>query len=208
MDNMKELLMQEIEMMGIKTKGVLDAIRKVPRENFVETKYKKYAYGNYPLPIPGNQTVSQPYTVAFMAELLELEKGQKVLEIGAGSGYNAAVIAYIVDKNGKVLSLEINEDLVEFARKNIKKTGLKNVEVMLSDGSSGYKKEAPYDRIMVTANCPEVPENLVKQLKVGGILVVPVKSVMTKVIKKPDKVCVQEHGGFSFVPLRGKYGFR
>ncbi len=205
---MKELLVQEIVDMGIKDQRVVEAIKKIPRENFVEEKYKKYAYGNYPLPIPEGQTISQPYTVAFMLELMELKKGEKILEIGAGSGYNAAVMSDVVGEDGEIISIEINDKLVEFANNNLKKTGIKNVKIIKGDGSKGYENGAPYDKIIITADCPHMPEKLFEQLKDGGIMVLPLKSIMTKITKKGKEKIIREYGGFSFVPLRGKYGYR
>ncbi len=204
---MKEFLIDEIKAMGIKNEDVIKAIRKIPRENFVEEKYKKYAHGNYPLPIPKNQTISQPFTVAFMVELLELKKGEMVLEVGTGSGYNAAVMSEIIGSKGIIHSLEIYEKLVNFAQKNLENIGIKNAKIYFSDGSKGCPKGAPYDKIIVTANCPNIPDPLVDQLKEGGSMVLPVKSIMTKVTKKQGNNIIQEYGGFSFVPLKGKYGY-
>lgn len=145
-----------------------------------------------------------------MTEALELQKGHKVLEVGSGSGYQAAIIANIVGENGKVISTEIIDDLVKFAQENIKKLNLKNVKIINHDGSKGYEKEAPYDRIIVTAACPKIPNSLKKQLKENGIIVAPVgnlnEQVMIKARKKDNKLIEESLGHFMFVPLKGKYG--
>jgi protein-L-isoaspartate(D-aspartate) O-methyltransferase len=194
---------------GIKDKAILDAIMKVHRHLFVPKGMGDSAYGNYPLPIGAGQTISQPYTVAFMLQALELKKGHKVLEVGTGSGWNAALIAEMV-KPGKVYTTEIVPELAVFARKNLKKYS--NAEVVAVDGSAGYKKEAPYDRIVVTAACPRIPMPLIKQLADEGVLVAPVGEEygqqMMQLKKKGDKILERNLGSFVFVPLIGKYGFK
>jgi len=194
--------------MGIKDKRVLDAMLKVARHLYVPENLGSEAYGNYPLPIGSGQTISQPYTVAFMLEALELKKRDKVLEVGTGSGWNAALIAEIV-KPGKVFTTEIVEELVKSAKKNLRK--YKNVKVIRVDGSAGYKKEAPYDKIIVTAACPSVPNPLVEQLKDNGILIAPVGEEygqdMVKITKKKGKLVEKYLGSFVFVPLKGEYGY-
>lgn len=196
---------------GIKDKKVLKAILKINRGLFVPAGYKKEAYGNYPLPVGKGQTISQPWTVAFMLEALELKEGDKVLEIGAGSGWNAALMGFIVGEKGKVISTEVHEELVKNARESIKKAGLKNVKVIKWDGSKGYEKGKPYSKIICTAACPEIPKPWVKQLKGGGIIVAPVgeyTQVMVKAKKVKGKIIKEELGEFQFVPLRGRWGFK
>ena len=201
-----ERLIEELKLMGIKDERVLDAIKKVPRHKFILENYLSEAYANYPLSIGYNQTISQPYTVAFMLQALELKKNDKVLEIGTGSGWNAALISEIV-KPGKVYTTEIIKELVEFAKKNLK--DYKNVKVIYSDGSQGLKEYEPYSKIIVTAGCPEIPKPLIKQLKPNGILVAPVGSYSQKMLKiiKTKQLKIQELGDFVFVPLKGKFGF-
>jgi protein-L-isoaspartate(D-aspartate) O-methyltransferase len=205
-------MIRELETEGIKDKKVLEAMEKIPREEFVLEQFHNEAYANVPLPIGQDQTISQPYTVAFMLEALELKEGNKVLEIGTGSGYNACLIAEIVGKKGKVYTIEIIPELVELAKKNIKKAGMKNIEVIGGDGSRGYEKAKPYDRIIITAGAPKIPEPLTKQLKQGGILVGPVGSMyeqnMIKIIKKRKELIKKDLGLFIFVPLKGKYGHK
>jgi protein-L-isoaspartate(D-aspartate) O-methyltransferase len=147
-----------------------------------------------------------------MTQALELKEGQKVLEVGAGSGWQAAIIARIIGKNGKVITTEIIPELAEFAKNNIKKAKIKNVDVINYDGSQGYKKEAPYDRIIITAACPKIPPPIIEQLKTGGILVAPVGSLvfgqdMFKLRKTSSGIQTESLGCFVFVPLKGKYGY-
>jgi len=193
----------------IKDKKVIDAFRKIPREDFIE-KRKEESYGDYPLPIGEGQTISQPTTVAIMTQALELQKGHKVLEVGAGSGYQAAIISEIIGPEGKVISTEIIPELAKLAQNNVKKLELKNVEVIHYDGSKGYSKEAPYDRIIVAAASPAIPKPLISQLKEGGVIVVPVgnmlEQVMIKGRKYKGKLIEESLGDFMFVPLKGKHG--
>ena len=201
-----ERLIEELKLMGIKDEKVLEVIKKIPRHKFILENYLSEAYANYPLSIGYNQTISQPYTVAFMLQSLELKKNDKVLEIGTGSGWNAALISEIV-KPGKVYTTEIIKELVEFAKKNLK--DYKNVKVIYSDGSQGLKEYEPYSKIIVTAGCPEIPKPLIEQLKPNGILVAPVGSYSQKMLKitKNKQLKIQELGDFVFVPLKGKFGF-
>jgi len=195
---------------GIKDKKVLEAILKIDRKLFVPKGYEREAYGNYPLPIGEKQTISQPYTVAFMLEALELKEGDNILEVGAGSGWNAALMGFIVGEKRKVISTEVHEELVKFAKENIKKVGLENVKVVKWDGSKGYSKEAPFNKIICAAACPEIPESWVEQLKEGGMIAAPVgedEQVMVKGRKVKGKLIKEELGYFQFVLLKGKFGF-
>jgi len=195
---------------ALKTKPVIKASRKVKRERFCTSEHKDEAYEDRPLPIISGQTISQPTTVAMMTEALKLKNGQKVLEIGTGSGYQAAIISEVVGKRGNVYSVERIEELANFAKKNLKHEGYKNVEVITGDGSIGVKDRAPFDRIIVTAGSPKVPEALKSQLKVGGKIVIPVGPqydvqemfIITK--KRRDKFEVKDLGPFTFVPLIGE----
>ncbi len=197
----------------IKDKDVLQAFKDVPRENFVPEKFADQAYIDSPLPIAGGQTISQPSTVMVMTEELKVKTGQKILEVGTGSGYQAAILSKLVGSKGKIVSTEIVPELVDFARKNLEQSGIENVEVIEHDGSLGYEKGAPYDRIIITAACPKIPEPLIKQLKNGGILLGPVGSIlsgqeMIRITKKDDELKEERLGEFLFVPLRGKHGFK
>ncbi|MBL7055198.1 protein-L-isoaspartate(D-aspartate) O-methyltransferase [Candidatus Woesearchaeota archaeon] len=196
----------------IKDKKVIEAFKAIPREKFIPQEQVKEAYGDYPLSIGKGQTSSQPTTVMLMTEALELKEGDKVLEIGAGSGYQAAIIAKIVGSKGKVITTEIIPELAEFAQKKIKKLKIKNVKIVNYDGSQGYKKQSPYDKIIVTAACPKVPPPLLEQLKGNGILVAPVGPVflgqsMLRIRKIRNEFEEENLGSFAFVPLKGKYGY-
>ncbi|MFA4819828.1 MAG: protein-L-isoaspartate(D-aspartate) O-methyltransferase [Candidatus Aenigmatarchaeota archaeon] len=199
----EELIRELIEGGWLKTKPVIEAFEKVPREDFVPQEYGKYAYANEPLPIGHGQTISQPLTAAVMTELLEAKKGHKILEVGTGSGYQAAILSEIVGPRGKIITTEIIPELFEFAKMNL--AGYKNVNVLNIDGSLGCEKESPYDRIIVTASAPSVPPPLVEQLKEGGRLVIPVEDRMM-LIEKNGKIKETFVGYYAFVPLRGEHG--
>ncbi|MBL7054456.1 protein-L-isoaspartate(D-aspartate) O-methyltransferase [Candidatus Woesearchaeota archaeon] len=194
----------------VKDKKVLEAFKAVPREKFILKKYRHEAYGDYPLSIGENQTISQPTTVMIMTEALELKEGDKVLEIGTGSGYQAAMISELVGDKGKVITTEIIPELAEFAQKNIEKLKLKNVKIINYDGSRGYEKQKPYDKIIITAACPEIPPPVIDELEENGIIIAPVGNLisqqMVKGIKK-GKLKTRSLGYFVFVPLKGKYGY-
>jgi protein-L-isoaspartate(D-aspartate) O-methyltransferase len=191
---------------------VLEAMLRVPRHKFVPKYAQSEAYVDMPLDIGHGQTISAPHMVAIMCELLELSEGHKVLEVGAGSGYNAAVIGELIGKSGHVYTVERLEPLVQLAKENLKRTGYNNVTVLLEDGSMGYSEHAPYDRIAVTCAAPDIPEPLLEQLKPGGILVIPVGNYFQELIRvKKDSegnIHKERKGGVIFVPLIGKYGFR
>lgn len=199
----EELIQELIEAGALKTKEIIDAFQAVPREDFVPAEYGRHAYDNYPLPIAAGQTISQPLTVAAMTEALEPSKGQKILEVGSGSGYQAAILSKLVGPKGKIITTEIIPELFEFAKKNLK--NYKNVIVINVDGSLGYKEEAPYDRIIVTASAPAVPKPLTEQLKAGGRFVIPVNDRML-LIEKNGRTKETFIGFYVFVPLTGKHG--
>ena len=196
----------------LKSKNIEDALRKIKREYFVPPSMKHLAYRDFPISIGFNQTISQPSTVVAMTEALEVKEGDKVLEIGTGSGWQAAILSELVGEKGFIYTIEIIEELAEFAKSNLKKLGMKNVEVFVKDGSEGLKEKAPFDKIIVTAACPDVPKPLLEQLKDGGIMVIPVGNLYLQemyVVKKlKDKVEKKSIGSFMFVPLVGKYGFK
>jgi len=197
----KARLINEIEEMGaFKNKKVKEAFLAVPRENFVPADMRKFAYSNYPLPIGEQQTISQPYTVAVMTEALELDEGMKVLEVGTGSGYQTAILSHMVGKEGKVFSCEIREELFVLSRERLKP--YKNVTIAHIDGSKGYAKEAPFDRIIVTAAGKEVPSALENQLKEGGVLVMPIHNEMIVAKKVKGELERKMIGYFAFVPLK------
>ena len=205
---MKEILVKRWrDYQIIKDNKVIKAFEVILREKFILPEFKKEAYYDGPLHIGYNQTISQPTTVLLMVEALELKKTDKVLEVGAGSGYGAAIMSRLAKK---IYTTEIIPELVKFAKSNLKKSKIKNVKVIEWDGSQGYEKEKPYDRIIITAGCPEIPKVLIEQLKEGGIIIAPVGGSfgqrMIKGIKKKGKLKETYLGDFMFVPLRGKHG--
>ena len=196
----KELLIRQFERMKI-SKKVIEAFKQVKREQFVLPKWKDLAYEDSALPIIAEQTISQPSTVVFMLDALEV-KG-KVLEIGAGSGYNAALLSKLADN---VYSIERIKELAEFAKKNLKKAKITNVKIIHADGKKGYSKEAPFDRIIVTAAAEKIPPVLLKQLKDNGVLIMPVGpeygQQLIRVRRKGKDYLYEKLGGYVFVPLR------
>lgn len=208
-----ERLIEHIRSIGyLKSKKIEDALRSVKRENFVPDAMKYLAYRDTPLYIGSNQTISQPSTVVAMTEALDVKEGQNILEIGTGSGWQSAILGKLVGEKGTVYSIEIIDELVKFAKENLEKVGIKNVKLLKGDGSLGLKKYAPYDRIVVTAGCPEIPKDMISQLKTDGILVVPVGNLYLQkmyVVKKMKKGIEKKSiGSFMFVPLTGKHGFK
>ncbi|MDI1231667.1 MAG: protein-L-isoaspartate(D-aspartate) O-methyltransferase [Methylobacter sp.] len=187
---------------------VLDALRKVPRHEFVLDAERPYAYQNRPLPIGHGQTISQPYIVAIMTDLLKLKKTDRVLEIGTGSGYQAAILAELVDN---VYTLEIIEPLAKQAAENLKRTGYDTVHTRTGDGYYGWEEAAPFDGIIVTAVASHIPPPLIKQLKPGGRMIIPVGAqFMTQYLvlvtkDANEKITTRQILPVSFVPLTGKH---
>ncbi len=198
----------------IKSNRMEEAILAVPREKFMSQNYIDFAYMDRPFPIPGDgrQTISAPYMYPVTYEPLSLDKGMNVLEIGAGSGYGAAIAKELVGDEGTVVAVEINPDTFRFAEKNIKKTGY-DVKVVLGDGTLGFPDGAPYDAISVTASTPEIPPPLIKQLGEGGRLIAPVggRSMegqdLLLVQKTSEGITQRSLMKVVYVPLLGKYGF-
>jgi protein-L-isoaspartate(D-aspartate) O-methyltransferase len=194
---------------GIKDERVLSAMRKVPRHLFVEEALWDRAYGDHALPIGERQTISQPYMVALMTEVLELKGTERVLEIGTGSGYQAAVLAELA---AKVYTIERINVLALRARKRLEDLRYQNVVVKVFDGTYGWGEEAPFDAIMVTAGAPEVPGPLLEQLKEGGIMAIPIgdrtTQVLHKIVKTPKGVVDHPMTGCVFVSLIGQHGWR
>lgn len=194
----------QIESRGVKDSMVLKAMRKVPRHLFVPKSYQEEAYADEPLPIGEGQTISQPYIVALMTELLGLKGGEKVLEIGTGSGYQAAILAEIANE---VYSIEIICPLAERAESTLKELGYKNVTVKCGDGYQGWKEHSPFDGIIVTAAPDHIPQPLVDQLKIGGRLVIPVGELFQELIlvTKTEKGIKKENViPVRFVPMTGE----
>jgi protein-L-isoaspartate(D-aspartate) O-methyltransferase len=189
---------------------VLQAMTRVPREIFVPEEIRSRAYDDTPLPIGQGQTISAPHMVAIMCDILDLQKGMNVLEVGGGSGYHAAVMAEIIGPEGHVYSVERVPELVSRAREALKRAGILNVTVVEGDGSNGLPEHAPYDRISVAATAPAVPEPLKDQLKVGGKLVIPVGVGYQELllVTRKNGFVVEEKMGVVFVPLIGEHGFK
>lgn len=202
-----DLIAQWTKLKIITDKRILDAFKKVKREDFVVKEYLKEAYEDVPLPILQLQTISQPTTVVIMLQALNVKQGMKVLEIGAGSGYNAALLSVLVGPKGKVYTTEIIPELADFSMNNLKK--FKNVEVHECDGSHGLPKFGPFDRIICTAAAEKIPKPLVDQLKEGGVIVIPVGprygQKMIKAVKLKGKLEKISLGDFMFVPLVGEF---
>ena len=201
---------RQLERRGIADRHILDAFREVQRERFIDPEYAHLAYGDHPLPIEAGQTISQPYIVALMIQAARIDLRDKVLEVGAGSGYAAAVISRIA---GKVIGIERQHDLVVVARERLARLGFDNVEVVEGDGTRGCPDEAPFDAILAAASGSHVPAPLVEQLAPGGRLVMPVGDPggvqeLIKVTKQDNGILKQENlGGVRFVPLIGEEGW-
>ena len=206
----------------LRTPKIIKAMQTVPRAKFLSPDSQPYSATDTPLPIGYGQTISAPHMVAIMNEALQLETGQKILEIGAGSGWHAATIAETIAPKeaprsewGHVYTVEINQNLFDTARKNIMNTGYSDrVTIIVADGSKGYPEKAPYDRIFVAAAAPDVPKPLLDQLKAGGIMLIPVGSAslfqtLFKITKGTDGKLKEENlGGVAFVPLTGEHGHK
>lgn len=209
----KELVVS-LEKLGIKDINVLNAILKVKRENFVKEEFKKYSYENIALPINSNQTISQPFTVAFMTEQLAVSPGEKILEIGTGSGYQTAVLS---EMGAEVYSIERIKELSEEAEMKLFSSGYR-VRLKNDDGTMGWQEYSPFDKIIVTAGSPKIPKILLSQLKTGGRMVIPVGSesvqeltVVKKSIDEKTSLPVfkaKKFREFKFVPLIGKEGWQ
>jgi len=201
----REMVKEQIAERGIKDSATLKAMEAVPRHEFVPESYREYAYHDGPLPIGYGQTISQPYIVALMTELAGLSKGKKALEIGTGSGYQAAVLAQIIDS---VYTVEIIKELGESARERLARLGYQKVKTKIGDGYFGWEEHAPFDAIIVTAAAEHIPPPLIKQLKDGGRMVIPVghpyfTQNLVLVEKKDGKVTSRDIIPVRFVPLTG-----
>lgn len=201
---MRNKLAEVVAAKGIKDNRILDAIRKIPRHLFMDSSFEDHAYQDKAFPIAADQTISQPYTVAFQTELLEISPGDKILEIGTGSGYQTAVL---LEMGALVYSVERQKELFKKTNIFLPKLGYRPRRLVFGDGYKGLPEEAPYDGIIVTAGAPFVPKPLLAQLKIGGKLVIPVgqdSQVMTLFTRKSDvEFEKQELGQFRFVPLLG-----
>jgi protein-L-isoaspartate(D-aspartate) O-methyltransferase len=199
----------QIEARGIHHPLVISAMQEVPRHLFIPPPYDRSAYDDCPLPIGNGQTISQPYIVALMTALLDPEPGDRVLEIGAGTGYQAAVLARIVRG---VTTIERLAPVAALARKNLESLGVRNAKVIEADGTLGYPTGAPYNGILITAATPDVPQPLIDQLAEGGRLVAPVGGreiqELEKLVRHGNMISRSYFGGVRFVPLIGQHGWR
>ena len=205
------MIERQLRKRGITEPDILGAFLAVPREQFISEDHAHLAYGDHPLPIEANQTISQPYIVALMIQAAGIKPGDKVLEVGAGSGYAAAVISRIADK---VIGIERQHDLVDVATERLRRLGYDNVEIVEGDGTKGCRGEAPFDAILAAASGSHVPRPLVEQLAPGGRIVMPVGEPgwvqeLVKVTKQEDGILRQENlGEVRFVPLIGEEGWK
>ncbi len=214
MEKERKALVEKLRDYGyIKTEKVENAMLKVPREEFIPPENRQYAYKDQPLPIGEGQTISAPHMVAMICETLRLEEGMKILEIGSGFGYNAAVVAELIGPEGHLFTTERIEGLAQMAEENLKRTGYDNVTVLHIDGTKGLKEEAPFDRIYATASAPKVPEPLKEQLKIGGRLLTPIgpqayfQELICILREDEDKYKSHKLGGVAFVPMIGEHGW-
>jgi len=204
----REMVQSQLERRNLKDRRVLEAMRKVPRHRFVPEQSRGEAYEDHPLPIGEGQTISQPYMVAIMTELLELRGGEKVLEIGTGSGYQLAILAELARE---VFSVERWGPLADRSRARLRELGYRNIEIRTGDGTLGWPERAPFDGIIVTAGAPKIPPPLLEQLSEGGRLVIPVgeerHQELCRVVKEGGGTRKEYFGGCVFVPLVGEHGW-
>ncbi|MCD6202803.1 MAG: protein-L-isoaspartate O-methyltransferase [Methanophagales archaeon] len=205
----RERMVALLRRRGISTE-VLEAMNRVKRHLFVPPELRDQAYGDYPLPIGGGQTISAPHMVAMMCDYLKLERGDKVLEIGAGSGYHAAVIAELIGAEGRVYTVERLALLVDFSMRNLREAGYKNVVVVSGDGTLGLPEYAPFNKICVTCAAPAVPPPLLEQLETGGRMVIPIGRYIQELylVEKKNGIVKQSKCEVVFVPLIGRFGFK
>ncbi len=204
----KKMVKEQLEQRNIKNKEILQVMSEIPRELFLPLELANLAYEDSPVPIGYGQTISQPFIVARMTEILEVKNTDRVLEIGTGSGYQAAILSKLAKV---VFSIERIGELKKFAEENLKKLNIENVFLMRGDGTIGLSNYAPFNKIIITAAAPQIPKNLIDQLAEGGIMVLPLGDislqVLTKVIKVDGQIKIEKYDYCRFVPLLGKYGF-
>jgi len=186
----------------LKTPAIIEAFKAVDRRDFVSTEYADSTYGDYPLSIGHGQTISQPYTVAFMLELLEPRIGERILDVGSGSAWTTALLAHIVTPRGHVWGIELVPELVEFGQHNIARYANTHVEIQQAKDELGLSEHAPFDKILVSAGDANLPKQLVDQLKIGGSMVIPIESAVWKVVRTGEtETETEKYEGFAFVPL-------
>lgn len=205
----RHMVERQVKGRGVSDPLVIEAMLQVPRHLFVEEALQGQAYSDYPLPIGEKQTISHPFIVAFMTEALQLRGGERVLEIGTGSGYQAAVLARIA---AKVYTVERFPALARRARKVLDASGVRNVNIRLNDGTCGWEDEAPFDGIVITAGAPSIPPQYLAQLAIGGRLVIPVGTLGDQMLKRVVRTGEKDYAeedlqGCRFVPLIGRFGW-
>ncbi len=210
MRSRRRMIEKQIIQRGITDKRIIDAISRIPRHLFVEEALQSQAYSDFPLPIGEGQTISQPYIVALMTDAMELKGDESVLEIGTGSGYQAAVLSLLAER---VFSVERVSKLASRARKLFDEMGLSNILIKIGDGSLGWPEHSPFDAILVAAASPDIPKALIEQIVIGGRLVIPVGSAFSqellKIVKKDDKTFVKTKlGQCRFVKLIGEHAWK
>lgn len=199
---MEELISNLIKQGVLKDERIINAFINISRKNFVLPEYEEEACSDYPLPTGYGQTISQPFTVAFMLELLDVKNESKVLDVGSGSGWTTALLAELA-KNGSVYGTEIIPELVEFGKMNLNRYKFKNAEILQAGETLGLREKAPFDRILVSASTSRLPKELVSQMKTGGIMVIPIGNCVFKVKKISNKKAeLEKFEGFAFVPLK------
>lgn len=205
----ERMVATQIAARGVGDEKVLAAMRRVPRHLFVPAEVRGSAYSDYPLPIGHGQTISQPYIVAMMTSLLQIQPDDRLLEIGSGSGYQAAVLGILARE---VISIERIPEVAQLAKKNLADAGITNVTVVIGDGTLGFPGGAPYDGVLITAATPSIPSPLVEQLAEGGRIVAPVGSrdlqELVRLTRKGHDLIRESFGGVVFVPLLGEYGWK
>ncbi|TRZ81450.1 protein-L-isoaspartate O-methyltransferase [bacterium] len=199
----QKLINHLVEIGALKMPEIIEAFLKIDRKFFVPKDLLTSVYEDYPLPIGYGATISQPYTVAFMMELLRPKKGEKILDVGSGSGWTTALLSQIVGEKGQVFGIEIVPELVEFGRKNLKKYNLKNTQILRAGHVLGLPSRALFDKILASASALKIPKEFLAQLASPGILVMPIERSIWKIEKgKKGKMTQEEFPGFSFVPLK------
>lgn len=207
-DERSRMVERQIRARGITNPRVLAAMREIPRHIFIPPPYDRSAYEDNPLPIGEGQTISQPYIVALMTDLLNPGPGDRVLELGTGSGYQTAILAALAKH---VVTIERIPAVADLARSNLSRLGLTNIEMVVRDGTTGYPEDSPYNAILITAATPQIPKPLIDQLAEGGRLVAPVGSrdlqELVRITRTGGRTIESHHGGVRFVPLIGKHGW-
>ncbi len=203
------MVRDQVEARGIEDQRVLDAMREIPRHCFIPEEFRHAAYDDRPLPIGSGQTISQPFIVGLMTSLLELTQTDKVLEIGTGSGYQAAILSKLAQT---VVSVERLSEIASKAKALLQHLGIIHVKIVVEDGTLGYHPDAPYDGIIITAASPDIPAPLIDQLADGGRLVAPVGSrdlqQLVRIRKQGNRISCENFGGVVFVPLLGRHGWK